>query len=571
MKICLVNTNVNPGIEDFLRAEIQMGLIYLASSLEQKGHIVEIVDLNLLIMKEGWQIDGRLFKKMANRIAGTRSDLVGINTRSDTFPASINIARATKQVLPGIPVVMGGFKVTTLARETLETFPFIDFILRGEAEYSLCELAYSLENDIPLENVSGLTYRKNGRVIENPDAETFPDLDKIPMPAYQHYEQQLTGWTKFQQRQIFINTGRGCPLYCEFCVCPEIYKGKYRLRSPDSIIAEIRFLNEKYGVYRFSMGLDHFLIKRDHVENLCYKILDAGLDINWNCCALPQYIDEELLVLMKKSGLSSLSIGIESGSSKIQKKIRKNMPLGKISSLLQLCDKYDLFVMAFFILGFPGETIKDINKTLKLVIEYSTYFKVFTLIDIFAPMSGSGLYRKVREKLAWTGLFSNVAEGITSHIPANLRLIKKYPTLFSEFYNVPIDNIKPATLYELAQFYHKAVLLFPLTMKIAFDELKIEPVEFFLLIRRWAKNRGIFKTKLFIPSLPDILKIMPEFLKEKYKKDKVSPVFMKLVLKREIATSFNKTRYADQFIKTLGEDLGPVIMKELFSHKIAGM
>ncbi|MCL5037432.1 MAG: B12-binding domain-containing radical SAM protein [Chloroflexi bacterium] len=568
MKVCLVNTNVNPGFKDFLRAEIQAGLIYLAAVLEANGHEVEIVDLNLLIMEEGWKVDGRIFGKTARRAATTGAGLIGINTRSDSFPTAINIAKAVKKILPNTPIILGGLKVTCLGRETLDAFPFIDFVLRGEAEYSLLELVNALEKGGSLKGVRGLTFRKNGRVIENPDAVFPQDLDLLPLPAYSHYENQLTGWKDFYQRQIYTNTGRGCPFDCKYCSSPRVYKKSYRLKSPGKIMEEMLMLNERYGVYRFSMGLTHIFAKREHVLKICEHIRKNKLDISWNCMAPPQYLDEELIATMKEHGCTSIAVGIETCSGRIQKSPQKKELKEKILSVMALCEKYGIFLMAFFSIGFPDETEDDINSTLRLAIDCNKYFKVFTLLDIFATVSGSALYYKIKDKLVWTGFLSGLAKGATANIPANKKLVRKFPELFSEFYNPPLPDMSHRLLYETVRFYHNSLPSFPLSLKIALDELKIEPVEFFRRFRHWAKKKKIFRDRTFLPTFIDIQKLLPEFLKNAYCDAHIPFVFIDRILRTELKSARIKVENAKEFVDTLGEERGAPLMERLLSHNV---
>ncbi|MCD6310084.1 MAG: radical SAM protein [Candidatus Eremiobacteraeota bacterium] len=570
MKVCLVNTNVNPGIKDFLRAEVQLGLLYLAAILEKEGHEVEIVDLNIFVIYEGWPLDGRIFKKAVHMIARANPDLIGINTRCDTFPTGINIARVSKKVLPEVPVVMGGFHVTFLARETLSEFPFVDFVLRGEAEYSMLELVSALENKKALEEIRGLTFRKNGRIVENPDAKLPENLDLLPMPAYHHYEEQLGKLARTAHPEIFINVGRGCPFHCEFCVCHKIYRGKYRLRSPENIIEEIKMLKEKYGILGFNLGIDHFLVDKKYVRRFCKLLIKKGLNIYWGCNARPEDLDEDLLKLMKKSGLSGIFFGIETASHRLQKKIRKNIKLESVLPLIQTCEQIGLVIYLTFVLGFPDETEEEINSTLYLALDCSTYFRAFVELHVFSPMAGSVLYDKVKDQLVWTGLLNDFAEGATSHIPENIRLVKKYPKLFSVFYSPPLRHLSPVLIHEVAKFYQNTFLHFPLTLKIAFEELILAPLDFFRLVKKWAKGKKLFKTRVFTPTHADLLDILPEFLREEYNRKKVSPVFMEIILRGELNEARKKIKKAKKYTREMGVDSSPLLMNEMFGHRLSG-
>ncbi|MCL5037430.1 MAG: B12-binding domain-containing radical SAM protein [Chloroflexi bacterium] len=568
MRITLVNTNISRGMPDFLRAEIQLGLIYLAPVLEQGGHDVELIDLNFLIADESWPVDDRIFKRAAGRIAGTSPDLIGINTRCDSFPTAVNIASALKKRLPDTPIVLGGGHVTFLAAETLTAFPFIDFVLRGEAEYSLLELADALENKGSLKKVRGLTFRKNGVVIENPDAELPEDLDRLPAPSYRLYAGRLKAGGGKAGKEIFINVGRGCPFRCKFCISPAIYRGKYRMRSPESIIGEMKMLKEKYGIYRFSLGVDHFLVDRDYVKHFCRLLVDEKLDIAWGCNARPENIDEEIISLMKESGLTSLYFGIESGSKRIQKKIGKNIRPGGVIPILKTCENYDLVVIPAFILGFPGEEESDMDDTIRLAIECSTFYQVFPEWHVFSPMAGSSFYDEYKDSLIWTGLLGDSAEGPASHIPANLKLVRKYPRLFSVYYNVPLKDITPWRLFELIRFYANAIPQFPITLKTALEDLGVGPVHLSGLFREWAAGKKLLKAGPLLPSHADLLELFPEFIRSLYRERGIPRTFMETVLSGESRRASLKFSRAQEYIGKMGDDGSPLIKKVMSGRLI---
>ncbi|MCL5037431.1 MAG: B12-binding domain-containing radical SAM protein [Chloroflexi bacterium] len=570
MKICLVNANINPGLKDFLRAEVQLGLLYLAAALEQKGRNVEIIDVNLATIYEGWPLDDGLYHRAAEKIAETGPDLIGINTRCDSFPASVNIAKSVRELLPGVPILMGGFHVTFLAKETLDAFPFVDFVLRGEAEYSINHLVDALEKGDDLENVRGLTFRKNGVVIENPDAELPMNLDLLPMPAYSRFESYLKTLSRFEYPEMYINAGRGCPFHCKFCVCHKIYRGEYRLRSAESIIEEIEFLKNRYGIAGFNLGVDHFLIDKGYVENFCRLLIGKKLDIFWSCNGRPENLDERLLSLMRESGLRSIFFGIETGSPRLQKKIRKNIDLEGVLPLIALCEKFDLITYLGFVLGFPDETEDEFNMTLRMALDCSSFYRIFLDFHIFSPMAGSAIYDEIKDGLVWTGLIGDIAEAGSPFIESNIELIRRYPRLFSVFYSPPLEELSPVTVHESVNLYKNILPHYHLAVKIALDELDCEPLELFSFFRSWAKDKGLFKSGAFLPTHYDLVEIFPAFLRGIYKKKNIPAAFMELVLKGESAEAKKKMACAEKFVHEAGAQDSPYLNRHIFGRNIPG-
>ncbi|MCL5038081.1 MAG: B12-binding domain-containing radical SAM protein [Chloroflexi bacterium] len=567
MKVCLVNTNVNLLTPDFLRFEIQPGLVSIGAVLEKNGFTVEIVDLKLLILENNWKADGHIFKKAASFIAGKDPDLVGINTRCDSFPTAINIAKALKDISPKTPVALGGIQATFVGKETMEAFPFVDFILRGEAEYSFAELAGRIQKKGSLRNIKGLTYRKDGDIIENPAPALFPGLDNLPEPAYHLYKSQLASPELNARREIYIDAGRGCPYHCKFCVCHKMYNGKYRLKSPGKVVSEIKNLKNTYGINGFNIGADHFLVDKKYVKRFCELLIRENLGITWCCSARPENIDEEILRLMKKSGLFSVFLGIETGSETVQENIGKRLRLENIMPLMELLDSLEIFTVAAFIAGFPEETEKDINDTLMLAVDCSKFQNVYCEIRELAAMAGSAVYDRVKDSLRRAGFFNDIADGPLSGIPANMALVKKYPRLFSVFYSVPLKSMTPRLLHETVRFYNNALHHFPLSIKTALEELKIRPVKLFKLFRIWARKEGLSGGGNFLPSHADIINSFPGFLKDEYKKNGIPAAFINLILKTETAGAKSRLEAAASVITGLGEENTGRIMERVLKTK----
>jgi hypothetical protein len=230
MKIRLVNCNVVPqgSHTDLDMADFQAGLLSLAAQLEKHGHRVELVDLAWLI--RGAKLDtGRSFLEEAcGLIAKKGYDVIGFNTRCDTYPFVINAARRCRELLPEAKLILGGPQATLTADKTLAAFPFIDAIVRGEGELTLTEVLDRLGKGKGLDRVKGVSFRNGDEIVRSPDRELIRDLDSLSLPAY-HLMEQYAGRSRFKDCRVYIQTGRGCPYSCAFCARSLMFRRRPRL------------------------------------------------------------------------------------------------------------------------------------------------------------------------------------------------------------------------------------------------------------------------------------------------------------------------------------------------------
>lgn len=318
-----------------------------------------------------------------------------------------------------------GTHVTPMVRETLSAFPALDYVLRGEPELTLRELVDTLdgrsatalspmleklfrEHDpawqpipaneaLPLEEklsrIRGLGWRRGGEVTVNLDRPFIKSLDDLPMPRH-----DLLPLDKYRMPMIkgpytFIVTSRGCPAGCKFCIKHVSYQYSVRLRSPELLVEEIKQLNQ-YGIYNIHMYADLFTVNRDQVVNLCKLIISEGLKIRWTCNSRVDYVDEEMLQLMGKSGCWVISWGIESGNELILKKIHKGYKMEQAQRALNWAHAAGIKNWGYFIIGLPGETVETIQDT----IRFSKALPLdIALFHIAAPYPGTPFFFEVVE------------------------------------------------------------------------------------------------------------------------------------------------------------------------------
>jgi len=331
----------------------------------------------------------------------------------------------------GAHTIAFGTHVTPLTRETMEPFPVLDFVLRGEPELTLRELIDTLEGRQPtdphllklfrdtdptwqplipprqegeprrrddaamvlaLENIKGLAWRHNGDIVINPDRPFIPNLDDLPLPLH-----HLLPWDKYRAPMIkgpytFIVTSRGCPGGCRFCIKHVSYQNTVRFRSPENLMKEIRYLYHELGIRNIHMYADLFTVNRDQVMGLCELILQEGLRIKWSCNSRVDFVDEEMLQLMGRAGCWVISWGIESGSQAILNRVRKGTRLEQVEQALRWAHAAGIKNWGYFIIGLPGETEETIQET----IDFAKRLPLdLALFHIAAPYPGTPFFEEV--------------------------------------------------------------------------------------------------------------------------------------------------------------------------------
>lgn len=336
---------------------IPNGLLYIGAELREKGHRVILENFTNL---------GEIFTR--EKIKEAKPKIVGISCYTFNATEVFELCKVIKKIDPEIFIILGGTHATELHKEILERVNEVDAIIIGEGEETFCEAAEKIENNEELNN-EGMTYRKNGEIIEPTKREFIKELDELQIPAkYYSYHR--------------IITSRGCPGQCIFCSTPNFWGRHVRFRSPESVVAELEILNKKYGIGYFIFSDDTFSLNKNRVIELCKLIIDKGLKITWDCRSRVNCICEERIKWMKKAGCISISYGIESGSEEILKNLNKNITKEQIIKASEWTKKHGLQLNWFLIVGSPGEDDSTINETIELLERIKPHDAIVSIMQL---------------------------------------------------------------------------------------------------------------------------------------------------------------------------------------------
>jgi hopanoid biosynthesis associated radical SAM protein HpnJ len=298
---------------------------------------------------------------------GKQYDFLVLFTSTPGFAGDCKIAHAMKAANPRMKIAFVGPHVTTLPERSLRECPEIDFVVRREFDYATVEFA----NGKPLDEILGISFLRDGKIVHTPDRPVVSDLDALP-DVIDVYKRDLDvrryNVPFLLHPFISLYTTRGCPAQCTFCLWPQTLSGHpWRKRSADAVAAEMKKAKELFPwVREFFFDDDTFNIQKARTIEVCEKLKPLGL--TWSCTSRVT-TDYETLKAMKEAGCRLLIVGYESGDPQILKNIKKGATVERARAFTKDCHKLGLKVHGDFILGLPGETKDSIRRTMDFAKE----------------------------------------------------------------------------------------------------------------------------------------------------------------------------------------------------------
>lgn len=351
----LVNTERPPQI---MRAEgvfPPLGLAYVAAALEKAGHSTSILDC---------EASKLLFEDISLKIREARPDIVGVTCTTPELHNATELCRLAKKTDDTISTVLGGAHMSCFPKETVG-IKCMDFGVIGEGELTFVELAEELaKTNRNFRQIQGLVWKRDKKVVQNHIRKPLENIDGLPLPA--RHLLPLEKYHAFLMRHPMtaIIGSRGCPYHCAYCF-RDANTSRYRNRSPNGIADELEECITRYGIHDFAF-LDDCWPKPKLMDELCREITTRGLDIRWNIRQRTDLVNAELLRKMKKAGCSFIKYGVESGSDRILKMMKKGATTKKVEDAFSATRKTGMQTFGYFMFGYPTETEEDFKTTLEL-------------------------------------------------------------------------------------------------------------------------------------------------------------------------------------------------------------
>lgn len=334
-----------------------LGLLYLATALEKAGMVVDFRDYQFADCDDPFAVDS------IAEFCRDPAPIIGLSCMANLLPFAILAARELKARYPDRTVMLGGVGPKSVERKILNRFPWIDMIAYGEGEESCVELVRAAVEGTDLSTVSGLFYRTNGQIRQTAAAERITDLDTIGYPAFHH--------TDVKRYDAYgMITSRGCPYLCTFCSVAPIWGRKPTFRSVDDIVAEMRLLHEETGTDLFLFQDEFFVASKRRTIEFCEKLKKSGLELRWKAFGRVDITDEETMKAMSSSGCIEIRYGIESGSDAVLERIKKGFTVEEATDVVSTAATLFPRVDAFFIWGYPFETMEDFHQSVFLMISF---------------------------------------------------------------------------------------------------------------------------------------------------------------------------------------------------------
>ncbi len=451
MKVLLINPpqTFYPG-SDAPAGNLPLGLMYIAAILQQEGYETEILDafmadVSVRKIEDTAEI-GMTYQKITDEVNRRKPDVVGI---SNPFTCQIDhatrVADIVKSIDQDVPTVVGGPHVSAVPEEFRNEAKNVDFAVIGEGEYTMLDIVRMYEGRKKAEDIEGIVYRKDGRLLRTPMRPFLKNLDELPFPAYDLVDMESylnpreIEYRSFKERSISMITSRGCPFNCVFCAV-HLHMGKaFRAHSVDYVVKHVQHVIEKYRVKTIFFEDDNMTFDLPRFDAICDRIIENNIKFKWETPngIRADYLTLDLLKKMKKSGCQSVFFGVESGDQHVLDDIiSKSLDLNAVIKVAEMCKKIRLNTAAFYIIGFPGEKKQDMLRTVEFALKLKKKYDVGMLLHIATPSCGTRLYYECKEK-------GYTQENLTPRAFAEVRQTTGNPLIGTE-------DFTPAEVKEIA-------------------------------------------------------------------------------------------------------------------------
>ncbi|MBR0824379.1 B12-binding domain-containing radical SAM protein [Bradyrhizobium manausense] len=461
LKMCLVGPPTVTDFEDPEVAESEairliaehapIGVLSLAAVLERHGVAPQIVDLNRLYYAY-LRAPGEAAAKpdfcsyVAAELDKLDFDVLGFSSICSSYPLTIRIAQDMKRRRPDVPIIFGGPQASVVDVPTMQAYPFVDFVVRGEAEETLPALIKTIAAGASPAGIQGLTYRDGDRLVRAPNAPIIADLDAIPLPAFHLYPELK------DCHYVPLELGRGCPFACTFCSTNDFFRRKFRLKSPEKVIEQMRQVRDVYGITTFDLIHDMFTVDRKRVIAFCEAVIATGETFYWNCSARTDCIDDDMIATMARAGCKAIFFGIETGSARLQKIVKKNIDLNEATARLVATDGNQITTAVSLITGFPDETMEDLRDTVHFFVDSLRFDFAEPQLHILAPLAETPLESRFRSQLVFDDILSDMSHQGWRQDPVDREMIQQHLDIFPNFYSIPTPALDRAYLRELRDF-----------------------------------------------------------------------------------------------------------------------
>jgi len=377
---------INPYFRGVKPDAPQLGLVFLATYVKEHADCeVEVIDpLPQNLTEENVLAKAR------------RGDIVCLTCFTDIRFQCFDFAKKVKEENPDCKVIIGGVHSTALDKQILQHYPFIDAVVRGEGEETLLEIV----KNRPYREILGITWRRDNEIVRNPDRPPMRNIDVLhfdysllPSPYVNQWKDWEVPHRLKKLKHLPIIASRGCPFQCSFCASHPHWGGVYRVCSPKELVSRMEDAVNRYriGYFRFYDAL--FPLNKRWVSKFCKLLKESNLDISFRI-DIRAGTSKVVLEQLRKVGCDVVGMGVESGSDRILKRINKGITSKQIYETVRICKELGYWVIGYFMISLPDETMEDVKKTLELIkyFDYHNYtrFQVYPNTQFYDELKQIG-------------------------------------------------------------------------------------------------------------------------------------------------------------------------------------
>lgn len=418
MKALIVNPHklIPASFSITLKAAPPLGLAYIAAVLEKNKFSVEVLDCiaenssNYFEFSgiKGVVAQGISFDKIDDKI-GNNYDVIGVGTMfSNNWLINRYLINYLKKRFPSTLIIAGGEHATAIPEYCLKDCEGLDLVVTGEGEETIAEIAQTLLENKPINNISGIVYknRNNGEIVTAPRRKRIREIDEIVRPAWhlfpveKYFSEDISFGISYGGRSLPIFATRGCPYECTFCSSPQMWGMKYNMREVSDVIDEIKFLNKQYGVTNIDFYDLTAIINKRWIIEFCRQLKQNNLIITWQIPAgtRSESIDYEVASSLKEGGCKNITYAPESGSQEMLNAIKKKVTPKKMLFSISESYKAGLDIKLNIMMGYPDEKLNDIFRTIWFLIRASYHGATDASPSMFSPYPGSALFNELVER-----------------------------------------------------------------------------------------------------------------------------------------------------------------------------
>ena len=379
--ILLINPSFGYYLDKEYSESLPIGLLCLGTFLKENKHKVVLLDF----------LTQDNFKEKFNEEI-VKNKYIGFSVMTQQVPHALRLSKIIKERFPEKVIIWGCVHVALFPEQVAKS-EYVDYIIPLEGEFPLLELVNSLENKKNVDSVKGIGYYENNQLKLTPKSD-FIDMEKLPFVDFNLMEANIR-----DMDFILIHSSRGCPFRCTFCINNIIGNRKWRSINAKMILDYIEyalpFFNKRHIKFRDEL----FFFNKERIKQFVQGAIDRNLNITWEAtCRVSyfndKYIDREFLKLMKQSGCVKLWFGAESGSQKVLDIIKKDIKVFQIIKSAKILTNSGIVGIYSFMCGLPGETKRDMSKTLKVIDRLLKINKNIEIIgpQAYRPYPGGDLY-----------------------------------------------------------------------------------------------------------------------------------------------------------------------------------